>query len=243
MKSLFFPEIYQNRLLRKFPSKKMKLDKLTLNSYLNEVEKILNDKTIDIYQKKSAIICLVKTLTMGIQADINLKLIRSGHEISQLSESGYLPPKRICRQCFRKTQTYNELGFTIPIHLNSVPIISSVWENKRLIKSFKTIGSDVNEPFEFDPNNHYYLVYMNPLGLFLNLNGLHSTNTGILKGEGQLLTSYKIDVTEAFNHYHFDGTFFIHTHCQNPVSKPVDYRFGIIYEIGRKLCEHDIELF
>ena len=44
-----------------------------------------------------------------------------------------------------------------------------------------------------------------------------------------------IDLSDRFKHFEFDGTFYIHKACNTPVIKPIDYRLGVIFEIGRIL--------
>lgn len=243
MEKKLFPLTTSYKIARKFPSKEAKHHQNVLRSYTNQTIDILNEKGVSIKQQKSAIVCLIKGLTLGIQSDINNKCITSEDQNINYYMFESFPMSSHCTNCYRQFETIPQTSLNIPVVLKTAPIISPIWNKGRMSRAFMFIGADVDAPFKHQENNHFALEYIKPLGFFWNGNGLHSTNTGIIKGEGTLYTSYMIDLSDRFKHFEFDGTFYIHKTCNTPVIKPIDYRFGIIFEIGRILEKYSIELW
>lgn len=243
MEQKLFPQTTVYKIARKFPSKEAKYRQNVLRAYLDQTAAILNEKNVSINQRKSAIICMIKGLSSGIQSDINTECITSEDQNINYYMIDSFPIRSHCTNCYKQFETIPQTDLDIPVALQSAPIISPIWNKGRMSQAFMFIGADVGAPFRHQENNHFDLEYIKPLGFFWNGNGLHSTNTGILKGEGTLKTSYMIDLSDRFKHFEFDGTFYIHKACNTPVIKPIDYRLGVIFEIGRILEKNSIQLW
>lgn len=221
----------------------MKYQIKLLNGYMKEITHILNSSSLNKVQKISVINGLVKVLTNEVQSKITTDLFIEGDSYIPPFYSGEFPFTRMCKKCytfFDDIITYSNSSF--PVQLASVPIISPIWSLEKLTKTLATIGSDLNTPFKYNENNHFDLAYLKPLGLYWNGNGLHSANTGFLKGEGILYTSSIIDFSNVYDHFYFDGTFYICSNCDHIILKPEYYQLGIIFEIGRILSRNSIDL-
>ncbi|EGP5538836.1 DUF6710 family protein [Enterococcus faecium] len=222
-------------------SKKITNNKKILDAYLESIEKIIKDNSLKSEQKKAVINGLIKSLTCGIQSDLNLKLITTGYETFDIHFDNSFPRLSFCPHCYQLLPSKTTFNYKTAVSLAHDPIISPIWRHDRLIKTLAFVGMDVNNPFKYDKANHFDLSYIKYLGIFWNGNGLHSTNSGILKGEGTLFTNGIIDMTEILKCYNFDGMFYIHKNCNQPILKASDFRFGIIFEIGKILLKYKID--
>ncbi|CUQ30544.1 DUF6710 family protein [Clostridium baratii] len=138
----------------------------------------------------------------------------------------------------------------IKIELGKDPTLSAPWKEKRLLKCFVTIGSEIKyidkvynikekATWKQDYQNHYSILYM-PMGVTVIGNGNHSSATGILKKEGIIEINEIIDLSDTYDTIKFDGEYFINIESNEKICKPSFYEFGIIYEIGRLIKEKGI---
>lgn len=234
--------IATNYLKNLLPTRRKKRQEILLTSFLDLTKQILESTSYTTKQKEIHLFYILNLLVNDIQTStVEKVLIDSSFNLYHLEQG--LPNTNFCPHCMAKTFKLIKKEHVIPVNLKTYPIISPPWNKKRLLSNFQTIGTDVNNPFVHDTNNHFSVNYLYPLGIFFNENGRHSVSTGIIKKEGTIYTTQKIDLSNAYKHYHFNGTFFIHKKCNYPISESFHYKMGIIYEIGRLLLANHITFY
>lgn len=229
---------------KNLPSKKRKDNLKILDSYLTKVSGIIENKEMTSQQKKSALRSILRTITLNIQMDINQGVIHLEHSFNSPDLWSELLPPTVCPFCLGEVKNgFKEIGKkTITSDLSKSPIIAPIWHPEKLIDSFADIGTDVNNPFVQEDLNHFGLTYIFPMGVFWAGNGYHSINAGILKGEGQVYAENFLDISDMYLNYSIDGLFFVHKECGKPVKFFKDFRFAILYEVGRILSLNNIDL-
>lgn len=96
------------------------------------------------------------------------------------------------------------------------------------------IGSNVNEPFVFQPNNHFSTLLL-PLGLTMIYNGNHSTACGIIKGEGSIEVKEVVDISCNCHDFYFDGTYICRNSDNSKVYEVKQFECGVLFELSRMI--------
>ena len=125
------------------------------------------------------------------------------------------------------------------IRLETDPIIPVPWHKDRTLSAFTTIGSDLKNKWDYDPNNHYVTVYQ-PFGLAIVNGGNHSITAGILNAEGSIPINETRSFEKIYDYVYFDGLNFIRKHDKKIISQPTFFESGLLFEIGRIMLEHNI---
>lgn len=108
-------------------------------------------------------------------------------------------------------------------------VVRYPWRLDRLQKCIKIIHK---EGFEYHAHNHkaYYFPFIDLCYLY---NGLHSSACGVVYRQGKIKADV-YDLTELFPHVYTDGVNWYNLHNKSAIYKVEDFRFAILYEIGRK---------
>lgn len=233
-----------NNYLIKILNKEKNIKTEKLEEILNVAEKIIvNSK--DVIYEKHPINALIKALTEKAQQDFlfNLYSQKSNYQESKLL-SNSLPLiyvdgnsiEEIESKCKRK------------INISTDNIISRPWNKNRFIDAITYIGKGcINGEWHEDLLNHF-VSYYKPINLYLVTNGTHSITCGVLKREGKI--EHNVDVYNLesyYNYIYFDGINYKKLKsCKEEVKiyedKEIIFEIGVIFEIGRLLLKHNINL-
>lgn len=128
------------------------------------------------------------------------------------------------------------------ISINST--ISFPWDDMRLLKNFIKIkiGQANDNPFIYNESNHFSNLLVSPINLFITGNGYHSTTAGIYDINAISYAQYTLDISPLYDKIFFDGIAFRHISCNCILESPQDKSIGTIYEIGRLLLKHNLNL-
>lgn len=145
-----------------------------------------------------------------------------------------------------------KLDNPISVSNATAPVLTELWEARRIIDSINNIGKDVEIPktlrgiknkttneFEYHSTNHM-ASYIYPLGITLVWNGNHSIYAGMVKGEGTFKATQVSDVSRQYDAMYFDGTYLV-DELEGDKAK-VYFEIGALFEIGRLLLDYP-ELF
>lgn len=127
----------------------------------------------------------------------------------------------------------------ISISLVQDPVWSFPWEPTRHTNCLARIGSNVNEPFVFQANNHFSTLLL-PLGLTMIHNGNHSTACGIIKGEGSIEVKEVVDISCNCHDFYFDGIYICRISDNSPVYEVKQFECGVLFELSRMICNSGI---
>lgn len=215
-----------------------------MHNYINFVNSILDNSSLSEHQKKSVIIKILKVLCLNIQNNRVEQLLPNLITKETLSSFPLFPLYFKCPNCYFRTDynTENIEELKCFINLNAVPVIASLWNPDRMLNAFATIGKFANNPFKYDPSNHFSNLFIYPIGLCQITNGLHSATTGIYDTSASVQLHSSIDISSSYKEITFDGIDFIHQKCQKSIYTPKHNDIGIIYEIGRLLIDKNIAI-
>lgn len=127
----------------------------------------------------------------------------------------------------------------LTISLTQEAVWSFSWEPARFTGCLAHIGSNVNKPFVFQPNNHFSQLLL-PLGLTIVNNGNHSTACGIIKGEGFIEVKEIADNTQNCDDFYFDGTYICRVSDKSKVHAVAKFECGVLFELSRLIHAHGI---
>lgn len=128
----------------------------------------------------------------------------------------------------------------LSICLNHDAVLPFPWEPTRFTNCLTYIGTDVNEPFLFQPNNHFSKLIL-PLGLTIIYNGNHSTTCGIIKGEGFIEVKEIVDNSENCDNFYFDGTYICRNSDNSKIHKIKQFEYGVLFELSRLIHTYNID--
>jgi|GEM_PF-1720532 len=107
-------------------------------------------------------------------------------------------------------------------------IFVTPWNTQKLQKTVTTLH---HHNLEYLPETHFSTYYF-PLGIWRIENGYHSISAGIGYKKGEIL-SKEIDITNSFPHITTDGTYWYNTHTRGRLSRVLDFRIAVIYEMTK----------
>lgn len=140
----------------------------------------------------------------------------------------------------------------IKMNVSQIPIISCVWNHKKIIDNLYSIGVCNGNPFNGVTNAwNISACLVEPLGLVIVLNGNHSVNSAIIHNEGEINVDTKVDISSILERYKFDGKNYIDIYTKEKVSfsflknnsEPFTYILGLFFEMARVLKINKIQLF
>lgn len=231
-----------NDLLKVKPNSEQRL-----NHYLNKALEVLTNNSLSTEEKLEAVRKLIKVLSLNIQNFITEQVIFSDKPID-LFDTLFLSTLNdlnscICTiNCDGQYKPLSDHEKDLAFSLNSTPVITPMWNNKRMINTFSKISQNLNKPFEYDESNHFACYMIEPFGLVLCLNGTHSTTAGIYDNNGFSVISEVYDVSNWYSYVYFDGSHFRCIKHKRKTVKPEHKDLGIIFEIGRLLIEHKLKI-
>ena len=79
------------------------------------------------------------------------------------------------------------------ISLRDNLVIPVAWNMGRFVDNITEIGTDCGNPFEFQESNHWSTLFL-PIGITVVHNGNHSILSGIIKREGIIYPTEKVDL-------------------------------------------------
>ena len=191
----------------------------------------------------SAINKIIRILSLDIQNSIIEHVLNYdiSYEYNPIIDDNFLR----CHKCFKihhYERRLEKITSPIAFNISKHPTISSPWDIDRFIDALGTIGNSVDNPFKFDPGNHFDSILVLPINLLIIKNGYHSSTSGIYDENAIYYPSHQLDITDWYKEIYFDGIFFRHKPCDSILISPDNKSIGIIYEIGRILYEHEENL-
>lgn len=135
------------------------------------------------------------------------------------------------------------------IDVKSAPIISSIWNNKRIIENLSNIGECNGNSFDGLSKEHKYninAVIVKPLNFVLVTGGNHSVNSAIIHNEGKFMVERQVDITPMLEKYKFDGIHYRDIKSNEKVemqylvnkSQPLLYSLGLLFEMARIINDY-----
>lgn len=186
---------------------------------------------------------LIRLLALDVQHNIFTRTLKHKHHCPENPPFFTFPPK-YCPFC---QSGINQAAFTsinnsMPIDISLNPAISFPWNFERLSNMMSKIGLIIDIPFTFDESNHFDNVLVLPINLLIIGNGYHSSFSGIYDSQAISYVHSTLDITSMYQDIYFDGVSFRHCKCNHVLDSPTDKSIGIIYEIGRLLTKHNLNL-
>ncbi|MCQ4021737.1 MULTISPECIES: DUF6710 family protein [unclassified Ruminococcus] len=127
------------------------------------------------------------------------------------------------------------------------PVIADVWNKDRLVESLDEIGSP-EAPWVQHKTNHMFRLFL-PMGITEVFNGNHSANSGIIKGDGEIVFDTReeqsalngeiYDMSHLYKDYYYDSYYFRSKADKNFRMKG-SFESGCIFEIGRLIHKNNI---
>ncbi|WP_196607220.1 DUF6710 family protein [Pectinatus frisingensis] len=214
--------------------------------FLNDFAKLVEARNI------ATIKYLLKFLTNSIQGELITK--------SYYNNKVYPDSINYITQTFFIGQPYENYykPCNLCMEIKTTPIITCVWNHKRIIEQLSKIGKNNKNPFNGESEEsaqNITATLLTPLGLVLVNNGNHSVNSALVQNEGRITVKYIIDMATSFKRYKFDGENYIYIgndkekvskkindgHLKNN-SEPFTYTMGLLFEIARILSKNNINL-
>ena len=126
------------------------------------------------------------------------------------------------------------------LNLASDLILPWPWNLERVASSLSCIGNDRrSRPWKQDEINHF-VEYWLPFGIGWVKGGNHSIMTGIIQGQGAIITDDAFDLTMLFPLVRFDGDAFIRISDGSCIQKVKNFEFAAIFEVGRIMNSYGI---
>ena len=124
--------------------------------------------------------------------------------------------------------------------ISETPIVSEIWNLDRVWDHLEDIGVDAGNPYDgFTNRNNIWGKIIRPLDLVIIENGNHSTNSAILKNEGEVSIEGQYDISPLFDVIRFNGIDYLYKKPKSimpkwkKVNRPVNYYFGLLFEISK----------
>ena len=125
------------------------------------------------------------------------------------------------------------------ISLKDNLVIPVAWNMGRFVDNITEIGTDCGNPFEFQESNHWSTLFL-PIGITVVHNGNHSILSGIIKQEGIIYPTEKVDLAPLYEKIIFDGMYYRDIENGQAIQEIKNFELGAIYEIGRLLIKSGI---
>lgn len=134
----------------------------------------------------------------------------------------------------------------IKVNISTTPVISCLWNVKRVKENICEIGTCNQNPFNgehYSWNIEAYLI--EPAGVVLVHNGNHSVNAAIIHEEGEIIVKTIVDISPLLERYRFDGKNYINKETgmkledcftENKTGAFM-YTLGLLFEVTRLLYE------
>jgi len=195
--------------------------------YVNEF--VLNKSVIQLNRK--TVFYLIKLYTDKINIAMNEQLM-----VGTKIDSHFYPLGDFYNAVKKEVAVNRD--FCISLARN--PVVTKIWDKERLVENLSRVAEPDN-PWQQDKINHMYNIYL-PMGVTEIHNGNHSSNSGIIKGEGELkvfvnppigfahTTVY--DMSDLYDEYYYDGTYF-RSKLDKHFKMKGSFESGCIFEIGR----------
>ena len=221
---------------------------VALSNLLNFCEDIIKEESDK--PSRSQVYTVIKMLTDKILHQHSLSIIHG----KEYQAQGYgdnmgfyklLGVSRDNKDLFPKVQSKVKLmeleNRCITIRLATDPVLSKVYEKKKIASKVATVGTPAN-PWKEDTINHMATLYL-PLGVTFVSNGNHSVLSGILKRQGTLLitetSQHQVkSIGNLLRYMYFDGANYREIVGDKYLFKGNSFEFGCIFEIGRLLEKH-----
>lgn len=165
---------------------------------------------------------------------------------ANLLEADNLPYKKLNPILFSLMQNYDTDKCFI-IRLGKAPVITNPFNSEKLNKSLQKYGV-ADCPWKFNKDGHLFGLFA-PLGITaITDNGNHSVTAGLIKSHGTLRASKDniYDISYCYEKYIYrDGWFWEIQHYQEQTLYPcceAPFDFAVLFEIGRLLVKHNINL-
>ena len=218
------------------------------NNYISFSRKIIsyqygNLRISDCLTRMNAINKVIRILALSIQEDIIAHVLNN--ELNYHFDSMLTASELYCYKCKTTPNHSSDISrpeSPIPFNLSMNPVISSCWNNSRLLCAFGNIGYYIGRPFKFDRLNHFSSILIMPINLLIIQNGFHSTTSGVYDTNAIYYPEYTLDISNWYKDIYFNGIAFFHSSCNSKLYSPEQKEIGIIYEIGRLLVENKLNL-
>ena len=128
----------------------------------------------------------------------------------------------------------------VSINLGQDPVLTYPWNVTRLARAYSKIGSGKEYGNWIQDDNHRAYLIM-PVGITIVEGGNHSITTGIMNNEGTIEFDYIFDYNDIYDYIYCDGVNYIRIKDNSIYSPVKDFRFSIIFEIGRIIKENGIK--
>lgn len=121
------------------------------------------------------------------------------------------------------------------VNLTRDVVITAPWAPEGTLKTLRTIGTDRNNPWRYDADNHLLDGYLY-FGVFWCSNGYHSTMTGILKQEGEMPVTQTFNPTFLLENVQVspDGTAYLHAGTGAPIGPVRSQEFAAIFRMAQE---------
>lgn len=136
----------------------------------------------------------------------------------------------------------NELHEEKVLTLASDLVLPWPWEMNRIVSNLSHIGLNRACGAWRQDSNHI-VEYWKTFGIAWVHGGNHSIMTGIIRGEGQLAARKVYDLSGLFNLVKFNGNEFVRIDNNEVISTVEHFEFGCIFEIGRMIHKHNLNVF
>lgn len=122
------------------------------------------------------------------------------------------------------------------LNLSKDLVLPWPWRTQSIYECLATVGEiDFQGLWEQDPNHR--IEYWLPFGIGWVQGGNHSIMTGIIKNQGTVVAREVYDLSEIFKYVKFDGNYFVRISDNTIISKPSEFEFAAIFEVGRFMHE------
>ena len=187
--------------------------------------------------KKETVQNLIKFMANSIQAELLSKCLYNDRNYKN-----YM--RNITYSILLDLPFENYQKCNIKVNIAQTPIISCVWNHRRVIDNLCHIGICHGNPFDGDANAYNIeACLVEPLGLIIVEGGNHSVNSGIIHNEGEIIVNTKVDISSVLEKYEFNGKNYVDRHTKEKInniflknySEPFTYTLGLFFEMARVL--------
>lgn len=220
---------------------------MALKNFISDINVYLNeniDNNVNIKLKS-----IIKFLSIGIQNEINAFCCLSANKDVLNKHTGEMINRSLIPE---KTFLDEIKPCKYIVNIKKDPVLTSLWnEGRQFDNYFTNVGKINNNPFDGLNKKHRHYIHSIrylPLGIVVVTQRNHSINAAIIHNEGFFECDRCIDMRRYFNNYFFDGIKYkkngleINDDVLYGGCRPFDYRFGVLFELGKILNQHNITL-
>lgn len=125
------------------------------------------------------------------------------------------------------------------ISLGKDVLMAWPWSRERLSEAFAYIGEGKIKGSWNQDGNHIVTLLL-PVGISFVEQGNHSIASGMIQGEGVLKPTYVLDISPLYEYVYTDGAEYYLKSNNDFLCSVKNVEFAAIFEIGRKMMEHNI---